>query len=226
MKIADLNVEFIPSREKPAKGTMIALHGLGDCKESYRWLPEALGFPFLNYMLVDAPDRYFDGYSWFNIDDELEDPITIARSRELLFKFLDELNRSGYPTERTVLFGFSQGCLMSWEVGIRYPKVLGGIIGISGWASMKSGTVDCVSDTSRAQRFLITHGVYDPLLPVEKVRQQIADLKRKGLQIEYHELPKEHTILGDVEIPLYKSFIEKVILKEPVYAYHNSSERK
>lgn len=216
MKSRILNAEFIPSREKEAKGTLIALHGLGDCKESYRWLSEVLDFPFLNYILVDAPDQYFDGYSWFNIDDDLEDPITIARSRELLFRFLDELDKNGYPTERTVLFGFSQGCLMSWEVGIRYPKTLAGIIGVSGWASKKSGTIDCVNEVSLTQRFLITHGIYDPLLPVEKVRSQISELKQKGLQIEYHELPKEHTILGEIEIPLYKSFIEKVLIKEPI----------
>jgi|YelNatPaOPRAMG01_1025707.scaffolds.fasta_scaffold08335_4 phospholipase/carboxylesterase len=216
MKSRILNTEFIPARGKDVKGTVIALHGLGDCKESYRWLPDAIGLPSLNYILVDAPDRYFDGYSWFNIDDALEDPVTIARSRELLFKFLDELNNNGFPTERIVLFGFSQGCLMSWEVGIRYPKTLAGIIGVSGWASMKSGTLDCVNKVSLTQRFLITHGIYDPLLPVEKVRRQIQELKQKGLKIEYHELPKDHTILGEVEIPLYRSFIEKVLIHEPV----------
>ena len=35
---------------------MIVLHGLGDSMEGYRWLPEALQLPWLNYLLVNAPD--------------------------------------------------------------------------------------------------------------------------------------------------------------------------
>ncbi|MCX7872440.1 MAG: hypothetical protein N2487_04065 [Verrucomicrobiae bacterium] len=226
MKTKLLNTEFIPSASNAAQGTMVVLHGLGDCKESYRWLPQALEMPFLNYILVDAPDRYFDGYSWFNIDEDLEDPTTIARSRTLLFNFLEQLEQDGYPPQKTILFGFSQGCLMSWEVGIRYHKTLAGIIGISGWASRKSGTLDCLNETSRSQRFLITHGIYDPLLPVEIVKTQIHELKSKGLKIDYHELQKEHTILGEIEIPLYKDFINKVLIDEPVYANNNRCKRQ
>ena len=32
------------------------LHGLGDSIEGYRWMPEALDLPWLNYLLVNAPD--------------------------------------------------------------------------------------------------------------------------------------------------------------------------
>ena len=48
---------------------MVMLHGLGDSIEGYRWWPEALGLPWLNHLLVNAPDDYYGGYSWFDIDD-------------------------------------------------------------------------------------------------------------------------------------------------------------
>ncbi len=45
---------------------MVMLHGLGDSIEGYRWFPEAMGLPGMNYLLVNAPDEYYGGYSWFD----------------------------------------------------------------------------------------------------------------------------------------------------------------
>ena len=57
----------------------------------------------------------------------------VQRSRKLLFDLLDDLRAKGLPAEQITLGGFSQGCLMSIEVGLRYPHRLAGIVGISGW---------------------------------------------------------------------------------------------
>jgi hypothetical protein len=35
------------------------LHGLGDSIEGYRWLPDRVGLPWMNYLLVNAPDDYY-----------------------------------------------------------------------------------------------------------------------------------------------------------------------
>ncbi|MGC9036474.1 MAG: hypothetical protein ACP5K7_11680, partial [Verrucomicrobiia bacterium] len=59
-------------------------------------------------------------------------------------------------------------------------------------------------------------------LPVERVREQIQIFKAKGLNIQYHEIEKEHTILTEKEIPLFRSFINKVLMEEPVNANVNN----
>jgi pimeloyl-ACP methyl ester carboxylesterase len=41
--------------------------------------------------------------------------------------------RFGFPTEQTVLFGFSQGSLMVWKARVRYPYRFAGCIGVSGF---------------------------------------------------------------------------------------------
>ena len=76
---------------------MIVLHGLGDSMEGYRWLPEAMRMPWLSYLLVNAPDRYYTGYAWYNLDDERG--LGTERSRTLLFELLDK-SKPGFSAPR------------------------------------------------------------------------------------------------------------------------------
>src|SRR5262245_21960032 len=108
-----LNAEFIAA--KGSKRLLVALHGLGDSPAGYRWMPQELAIPNLNYLLVNAPDPYYTGYSWYDFSGD--EGVGIQRSRKLLFELLDAQCERGFPTEETVLFGFSQGCLMTVDVG-------------------------------------------------------------------------------------------------------------
>ncbi len=223
MKNQTLKTEFYPAQDTKSKRTLVVLHGLGDSIEGYRWLPEALQLPYLNCILVNAPDVYNPGYSWFNIDTQtlIADPKTVARSRALLFELFENLHNENYPPEQMMVLGFSQGCLMTWEVGVRYPRRLAGLIGISGWALEKDGIYDSITEVSKQQRFLITHGSQDPYISAEKVAEQIQKFKSKGLNIEYRIFNKEHTILAEEEIPVFRKFINKVLIEEPVNANVN-----
>ncbi len=58
-----LHTEFIPASEKNSRRLFVVLHGLGDSIEGWRWLPSALDLPWLNYLLVNAPDEYYGGFS-------------------------------------------------------------------------------------------------------------------------------------------------------------------
>src|SRR5471030_275606 len=125
-----LQTEFIPAAEKGSR-LMVMLHGLGDSMDGYRWLPEAMNLPWLNYLHVNAPDRYYEGFSWFDYPNNIAPGI--LRSRKLLFGLLDGLRAKDFPAEQITLAGFSQGCLMTIDVGLRYPNKLAGLVGISGW---------------------------------------------------------------------------------------------
>ena len=89
----------------------------------------------------------------------------MRRSRKLLFALLDELRAKGYPSEQTTFGGFSQGCLMSIEVGLRYPHRLAGIVGISGYICEPEKLVEELSPVAMQQRLLITHGTFDDVVP-------------------------------------------------------------
>jgi phospholipase/carboxylesterase len=201
-----LNAEFIPAAEANSRRIFVLLHGLGDSAAGWRWFPEALNLPWMNYLLVNAPDRYYNGYSWFDYPNG--DMATgIHRSRKLLFELLDGLRAKNIPADQITLGGFSQGCLMSIETGLRYPHRLAGIVGISGWVFELENLVRDITPAARSQRLLITHGHYDPLLPFAEVKQQAHALKAASLNVEWREYPKEHTVYGTEEVSAIREFV-------------------
>ena len=202
-----LHHEFIPAAELRAgepPRLMVMLHGLGDSSEGYRWLPEAMDLPWLNYLLVNAPDDYYGGYSWFDLNDMGPG---IQRSRKLLFDLLDDLRAKKFPAEQITFGGFSQGCLMAIEAGLRYPHRFAGVVGISGWVFEIEKLLKELSPIARQQRILMTHGTGDPLVPIANVRPQIPQLKAAGINVEWREFAKDHTIAGEQELSVIREFV-------------------
>ena len=182
------------------------LHGLGDSIEGYRWMPEAMNLPWMNYLFVNAPDEYYGGYSWFDFGGDILPGV--LRSRKLLFDLLDIQRANGFPAEQTILGGFSQGCLMSIDVGLRYPHRFAGIVGISGYVCKPEETIEQLAPVAFEQRLLVTHGTKDPMIRFADVREQINLLKATGLKIEFHEFLKAHTIAGEEEIDIIRNFVQ------------------
>src|ERR1051326_1593235 len=200
-----LNSELIQARELKSRRLLIMLHGLGDSIAGYRWFPPALDLPWLNYLLVNAPDQYYGGYSWYDFIGNMKPGV--ERSRQLLFELLDSQVKAGFPSDQIILGGFSQGCLMSLEVGLRYPHRLAGIIGISGYLCDPDKLLGQLSPVARDQRILVTHGLFDPMIPFAAVRAQIQQLQSAGLNIEWHEFAKAHNIAGEEELKVIRQFV-------------------
>jgi phospholipase/carboxylesterase len=196
---------FLPASQPSSKRLLILLHGLGDSLEGFRWLPDALRLPWLNYLLVNAPDPYFNGYSWFDFTGDIRPGV--MRSRELLFTLLDEQAAKGFNAADITLGGFSQGCLMSIDVGLRYPRRFAGIVGISGYVCHPEILVCELSPVARQQRLLVTHGFMDPIIPYATARAQIHLLQVAGLNIAWHDFVKAHNIAGESELNVIRQFI-------------------
>lgn len=200
-----LEYELIPAEDRRSARVMVMLHGLGDSIEGYRWLPEAMRLPWLNYVLVNGPDDYFGGYSWFDFGGDIVPGV--ARSRKLLFALLDELRAQGFPAEQITFGGFSQGSLLAIEVGLRYPRRFAGVVGISGYVCEPDKLVEELSPVAFQQRLLITHGTLDPMIPFAVVREQVNLLQAAGLHVAWHEFVKPHTIAGEVELDVIRQFV-------------------
>jgi phospholipase/carboxylesterase len=200
-----LKTEFVPAIKKDSRRLMVMLHGLGDSLAGFRWLPEALDLASMNYLLVNAPDPYYGGFAWYDFTGDAA--AGVQRSRKMLFELLDAQRAAGFPTEQTVLSGFSQGCLMTIEVGLRYLHKFAGLVGISGYVHEPQESMRDISPIAREQRFLITHGFQDPIIPFAIVRKQIQDLKATGLNISWHEFVKAHNIAGEAELSVIREFI-------------------
>ena len=203
-----LHHEFFPARDSNSCRLWVMLHGLGDSIEGYRWLPEAMRLPWMNYLLVNAPDRYYTGYSWYDFAGDISDVLAgVERSRNLLFQLLDAQRAAGFPTEQTTLGGFSQGCLMALDVGLRYPHRFAGIVGVSGYVCEPEKLLTELSPVARQQRLLVTHGTKDPIVPFVETRRQVQMLEAAGLNLEFHSFEKAHTIAGEAELDLIREFV-------------------
>jgi phospholipase/carboxylesterase len=185
---------------------MIVLHGLGDSAAGYHWVPGVLDLPWMNYLLVNAPDEYYGGFSWFDFAGDFRPGV--ERSRKLLFELLDDQRAKGFPTSETTLFGFSQGCLMTIDVGLRYPHVFAGLVGISGFVFEAQELLRELSPAARDQRMLVTHGTADTMVPLQQTERAIELLKSAGMNVEWVVLEKDHTIAGQEEIEIIRRFIE------------------
>ena len=204
-----LHSEFIPAQETDSGKLLIALHGLGDSIEGYRWMPTELALPALNVLLVNAPDPYYGGDSWYDFAGNPGPGV--ERSRNLLFECLDHQIEQGFKHENIVLFGFSQGCLVTLDTGLRYAKPLAGLIGVSGYVFEPEKLVKEWNESAKTIPVLMTHGTFDPMIPIDPVRQQAFLLRKHGLNLQWEEFQKEHTIAGREELDLIKGFIEKCL---------------
>ncbi len=170
-------------------------------------MPDQMRLPWINYLLINAPDPYFTGYSWFDIEGD-HDP-GIRRNRELLFQTLDEFRTvESVDSQNLFVFGFSQGCVMTVETGFRYPHQLAGCLGVSGFIHQVESLVAEQTSFAKNQRFLLTHGTQDPLIPSAPVKSQVEFLQRQGFSFQWQDYPKEHTIYGEVELQCFREFLE------------------
>jgi phospholipase/carboxylesterase len=201
-----LQTDLIKAEAPGSRDLLVALHGLGDSMEGYRWIPRAFRIPSLNVLLVNAPDAYYGGFSWY--DFASEPGPGVERSYRLLEELLQGLADKGFSIQRTILFGFSQGCLMSYEAGLRYPERFAGIIGVSGYVHEPERLLRMKSSVATTQDFLVTHGTEDALIPLAKVRPQVEQLRSNGIQIAFQEIVKDHTII-EKEIDIFCEFIRK-----------------
>jgi phospholipase/carboxylesterase len=213
-QLESLDCSWIPATAHDrdhARGedVLVILHGRGDSADGFRWMPEAFELPTLNYLLVNAPDPYFTGYSWYDLPPHQAPGV--ARSRARLDALFEELGAHGLRPEQTVLFGFSQGCLMTLEWGARSPLPLAGYLGVSGYCLDPTALLAQRHADGRPERWLITHGRHDEVLPFETTRQQIRELQRGGFSLQFEAYDKGHTIDPHEELPRLRAFVARAL---------------
>jgi len=204
-----LTHEMVPPRKPTPDPTTgfhcLVLHGLGDSASGWRPAAPYFALDSMGWIFANAPLPYHDGFSWFDIPQDFAiDLAQVRRSRamlsELIAHLLIELE---IPSEQLFLLGFSQGCLMVVDAALRQPRRFAGVVGISGFLVGLQDFPAAFGPHALAQPILMTHGLYDPMIPIDFVRGQKDDLQRLGLHLDWKEYPKEHSLdpqreIGDI----------------------------
>jgi phospholipase/carboxylesterase len=208
----------------------ICMHGRGDRAESYVNLAPVISETEIRFVLPNAPLPVPGAYyEWFRIDNP--NRVQAAQeARAMVTKLITEL-REKYqtPANRVILGGFSQGGMLAFEVGLRYPEPLAGLTVMSGmlladvplstqplrfthYYEQDQGDLKAaLAETARRQTpIFIAHGTYDAVLPVAGGRAAHKLLKEAGANVEYHEFSGQHEISLE-ELEEVKQFLGKII---------------
>jgi phospholipase/carboxylesterase len=172
---------------------VVVLHGRGadanDLADLAPYLDRGYRFIFPNAPKPFEPmPGYSFGFTWF--DGWPAERNSITESRNLLLEFLEEMTTK-FPTPRgkVILAGFSQGGLMSLDVGFRTKVELAGIVVMSG------GLYEEDLPPFRTDLpVLIVHGTQDDMIPVLAARRARRVLEDQGIDVEYHEFPMGHQV--------------------------------
>lgn len=192
---------------------VVVLHGLGDSRQGWKPVVGELGLRGLGWVFVEAPEPYYDGFSWFDVqqlpDGGLEPDLDgVARSRGLLAALLARLERErGLAADRLVLMGFSQGCLMVLDAALRAAAPFAGVVGISGWLAGEDDYPEAFGAAARRQRILWTHGSGDPLIPLAPVQEQQRRLAALGIAADCRVYAKGHGLDPQRELGDLRAFL-------------------
>jgi phospholipase/carboxylesterase len=205
-------LELGPGGPEPAP-LVIMLHGYGSNEKDLIQLAPDLPAT-CRYVSPRAPVMLdIDMFGWFPIEFTptgiTVDYAAAARALDQFISFTRELIETFSPAGgKVLLMGFSQGAVMSYLTAFRSPELLHGVIALSGQLPEsnlpEAGGPEGLGDLP----FLVMHGIYDDVLPIEKGRASERWLKERVSDLSYHEYPVAHQISGE-GVATIRSWIEK-----------------
>ncbi|AZD54030.1 phospholipase/carboxylesterase family protein [Pseudomonas chlororaphis subsp. aurantiaca] len=189
------------SRDRPL---VIFLHGYGSNEEDLFDLKDGLPADY-TYLSVRAPQTVEEGsYQWFHKQGEgAYDGVTaeLADSAKLIDAFVRQAVAKYHTrTDRVFLVGFSQGAIMSYELGLRHPQAVRGIAALSGKilpvlrSQLKSG------EGLEQLAIFIAHGTADMRLPYSDGSEADSLLRGLGLAPQFHAYPGVGHTISDTEL--------------------------
>ena len=192
------------------KATIIILHGLGaSCEDFVPFTGELDLGPVgaVRYLFPNAPTRPVTingGYvmrAWYDILgadlQKREDEAGLRASQAMVSALIDAEVARGMPSNRIVLGGFSQGCALTLQTGLRHRDRLAGLLCMSGYLPLAAPTETERSDGNRLTPIFMAHGAYDDVIPIARARTSSESLKSMGYDVEWHDYPMPHSVSPD-----------------------------
>ena len=197
-----------PEKDIPINNAIILLHGYGgDGKDINmltlnwkRFLPNTI------FLCPDAHERCSvnpSGFQWFDLTKE--DPKYILeqsiKAEKKLHQFIDEVKKEfKLENSQICLCGFSQGCMMSINLGLTSNENFNCIVGFSGKVIDKDNlSKRKISKT----KMLLLHGDLDEVVPSVNLLEAKDFLIRNNIEVEInmikncgHHIPIEASSLA------------------------------
>jgi phospholipase/carboxylesterase len=185
-----LNTTIVkPDSNEEVKYAIILLHGYGGDGKDISML--TLNWKrFLKNTIFLCPDAHEvcsinpTGFQWFDLNSE--DPEYILqeskKAENILNKYIIEVSdHFNLKYSRICISGFSQGCMMSLNIGLTSEKQFNCIVGFSGKIIDKQ---DLSSRIKNKTNILMIHGENDPIVPPSNLLEAEDFFIRNKIKIE------------------------------------------
>ena len=178
---------------------LLLLHGIGSNEEDLFGLAPYLDERFLVVSARAPVALDYGGYGWFRIDftprGMVADVEQAKKSLALLPGFVDELVETyGADGRRVYVAGFSQGAMMSLALMLTSPEKIAGVVAMSGRLPAQVLGMEPDREALTGTPVLVTHGLHDPVLPIENGRAVRDHLARLPVELTYREYPMAHEV--------------------------------
>ncbi len=198
-----LKTKIVEPENKIIKNAVILLHGYGGDGDDIsmltlnwkRFLPNTI---FLSPNGHEKCNINPTGYQWFDLSIDDNDYILeeSLKSEKIINNFLYEVKKKyNLKNSQICIAGFSQGCMLSINIGLTSDEKYGCVVGFSGKIINKNNLSKRI--TSKPQILLI-HGAQDAIVPAHflldskdfLIRQKI-DVFTKLINNCEHNIPIE-----------------------------------
>jgi phospholipase/carboxylesterase len=190
-----LPADFDPAKKYPL---VIGLHGYGDKADNFTKIWKRFDKPGFIFAAPETPYPFVDGgdvgYSWGT--DAAGDTTSASAARllteEYVLRVADAV-AGRYGVDKTFLLGFSQGCGLAYEVGIRHSRRFAGIICFGGWLDttwVKPAAVLAAKDLP----VFSGHAKDDRVVEYKSATEARAILKKAGYRVEAFDFIGGHRV--------------------------------
>jgi len=195
------------------KNIIIMLHGYGSNGNDLIQIAKIWKekFPYSYFVAPNAPYKFHhipSGYMWFDInkDDVVDTDIAdkqkksiesdFLKSCDILEDYIYQLSKKfKLGLNKFFLLGFSQGSMMSLEVGTRLDQKLAGIISLSG----RIYTENFNNKNRNKSPILIIHGAKDEIIKTHRFYETCEILKKFEFNVESYLIRDlDHSISSEV----------------------------
>ena len=210
-----LNTTVIkPDENNKITSAIILFHGYGgDGKDmsalTYSWKRFLPNTVFLCPEAHEACSINPSGFQWFDLSKD--DPKYIIeqslRAEEIIHKFINEVKELyKLSNSKICLSGFSQGCMLSINIGLTSDENFNCVVGFSGKIIDKEHLSKRISSKTK---MLLIHGELDAVVPASNLLDAKDFLLRNKIEVETH-------MIGDCDhhIPVKASSIALKYIKK------------
>lgn len=203
---------------------VIWLHGLGADGNDFAPLVPELQLndaPPIRFVFPHAPVRPVtinNGMAmraWYDIYApdlaRREDDAGLRSSQAAVEALIRRENERGIPTERIVLAGFSQGCAMTLQVGLRMDEKLAGLIGLSGYLPLAALIAAERHTANHETPIFLAHGTMDPVVVFPRAQESQQKLIELGYDVTWKTYPMAHSVCLE-EVQDISAFLRKVLV--------------